>query len=968
MTSITCTTSARSASTSPAASTPAATTTSANKGLKARFGVELKNRTGVNTGEVVTTDDPGRDQKMATGDAVNVTARLEAAAPVNEILIGEVTYKLVRDAVQAEAVEPLTLKGKSQPVPAYKLISVYGEDGNVRRHNAPVVGRAEELAALEEAWEESTRERQARLVTVIGDAGVGKTRLVREMMERLSVRGARIVSGRCLPYGEGITFWPLRGMVLSAAGVHQDDTPEQAQEKILACVRDRDVADRLASATGLSSSAFTVQDIGWAARCFLQTLGATSPVVALFDDVHWAEPAFLDLIESLLDSIEDAPVLMLATARHELLESKPAWGDRARARLLVLKPLDDAAVAQVIQNLLGSAGLPDVFIKRVVAAAEGNPLYVEQMLSMLVDSGVVKQEQGQWIAARSEVDISIPPTIQALLEARLDNLERGERAAAEPASVIGLEFQTVALRSIAATPVKDALDDKLQALSRKHFIRSMVGTEGEARFRFDHHLVRDTVYNGLLKRARANLHVEFVKWADAYNAGSDRGLEFEEILGYHLEQAYKYLGELGPIDEAGAAIGRDGARRLGSAARRALSRGDMHAASNLFRRASLLLPSGDSQRLDLLPEYTEALMGLGKFVDARLVLKEAREEAERLGDVRIAASSRVLAVFLKAYSREKNVEVEDPLKLVDEIVPVLEKQNAHNELANAWRLVLMVHGVAGRYSQASEAAQRALNHAQLAGNDRFAAKVAGTLGSMALYGPTPIADAIGQCEKAIQEGISDRQVEASLLCMLGSLRAMNGELTVARSLYRQGREMLRDMGEGIRAAASGIHLANVELHGGDLLLAEQGLRADYEVLDTMGETFHRSVIAALLAKVLREQGRDDEALALLETAEQLTSPNDDIAQAFWRAVRAPVLARKGSFAEAEALGRAALDILRQTQSPGFEADALYEIASVLVAEQKLAEARQTIEQAITLYRAKGNVVALAKATELHATL
>ena len=515
-----------------------------NKGLQTRFGVELKNRTGVNTGEVVATDDPARDQKLATGDAVNVTARLEASAPVNEILIGEVTYRLVRDAVQAEPVEPLTLKGKSEPVPAYKLISVYGDDGNVRRHDTPVVGREEELAALEAAWDEVTTERRARLVTVIGDAGVGKTRLVREIMDRLSARGARIISGRCLPYGDGITYWPLRGMVLGAAGIHQDDTPEQAQEKILACVRDRDVADRLASAVGLSSASFTMQDIAWAARRFLQTLAAESPVVALFDDIHWAEPAFLDLMENLLDSVEDAPVLMLGTARHDLLESKPAWSERPRARRLVLKPLCDAAVAQVIGNLLGSAGLPESFIKRVVDAAEGNPLYVEQMLSMLVDSGVVKQEDGKWVAAVTDGEISIPPTIHALLEARLDKLDRGERAAAEPASVIGLEFQRPAVQSLASPAVRDTIDDKLQSLSRKHFIRQTVGAEGEAKYRFDHHMVRETVYNGLLKRARATMHAEFVKWADQSNAGSDRGREFEEILGYHLEQAYKYLAEL----------------------------------------------------------------------------------------------------------------------------------------------------------------------------------------------------------------------------------------------------------------------------------------------------------------------------------------------------------------------------------------------------------------------------------------
>jgi tetratricopeptide (TPR) repeat protein len=831
-----------------------------------------------------------------------------------------------------------------------------------------VVGREEELAALEAAWDEVTGERRARLVTVIGDAGVGKTRLVREIMDRLSARGARIISGRCLPYGDGITYWPLRGMVLGAAGIHQDDTPEQAQEKILSCVRDRDVADRLVSAVGLSSASFTVQDIAWAARRFMQTLAAESPVVALFDDIHWAEPAFLDLMENLLDSVEDAPVLMLGTARHDLLESKPNWSERPRARRLVLKPLCDAAVAQVIGNLLGSAGLPESFIKRVVDAAEGNPLYVEQMLSMLVDSGVVKQEDGKWAAAQTEGDITIPPTIQALLEARLDKLERGERAAAEPASVIGLEFQQPAVESLASPAVRELIDDKLQSLSRKHFIRASIGTEGDARYRFDHHLVRDTVYNGLLKRSRATMHAAFVKWADQFNAGSDRGREFEEILGYHLEQAYKYLGELGPIDDAGEAIGRDGARRLGSAARRALARGDMHAAANLFRRAATLLPATDNQRLDLLPDFAEALIGLGKFGDARSVLSEARELAEQAGDSRISAATRVSAVWLRLYSREKDGEAEDPLKLADEIVPLLEAEEAHNELASAWRMVLMVHAVSGRFSLAYEVAQRALRYAHLAGNERFAAKVAGTLGSIALYGPTPIIDAIAHCEKAIQEGLSDRQVEASLLCMLASLRAMNGELHVARSLYQRGRDMLRDLGEGVRVASSGIHLGNVESHGGDLSIAEQQLRLDFEALDRMGERYHLPIIAGLLAKIIRDRGRDEEALPLLAMAEELTSANDTGSQAFWRSVRAPILARSGQLLKAEELAQSAVEMLRKTESPGLQADALGELTTVLALAGKRDAALESIDEAISLYEAKGNLVSRNRLASLRTTM
>jgi tetratricopeptide (TPR) repeat protein len=733
-------------------------------------------------------------------------------------------------------------------------------------------------------------------------------------------------------------------------------------------VRDRDVTDRLASAVGLSSTAFSMQDIAWAARRFLQTLATDSPVVALFDDIHWAEPAFLDLMENLLDSVEGAPVLMLGTSRHDLLESRATWSDRPRARRLVLEPLSDDAVAQVIHNLLGGAGLPDAFVKKVVAAAEGNPLYVEQMLSMLVDNGVVQQVDGAWVAASTDGEISIPPTIQALLEARLDKLERGERAAAEPASVIGMEFQRLALQSLAPAAVKDVIDEKLQALSRKHFIRQSVGAEGEAKYRFDHHMVRETVYNGLLKRARATMHAEFVKWADQNNAGSDRGREFEEILGYHLEQAYKYLAELGPIDEAGAALGRDAAKRLGSAARRALARGDMHAAVSLFKRAAALLAVDDEQRLDMLPELAEAQMGLGDFVGAKAVLLEARENAQAKGLYRVAAASRLMAVFLHTYMRDKGGDEENPLQLVDEVVPGLEAENAHNELATAWRLVGMVHGVAGRYSEATEAVQKSLHYARLASNERLAAKAAKFLGGLALYGATPVCEVIKQCESAIQDGIGDRQTEAGLLCMLATLRAMNGELETARKLYQRGRDMLRDLGEGVRAAASCIYVASVELRGGDLARAERELRADYEFLERAGEKYHLSFIAAQLAQLLRDQGNDDEALPLLDAAEKLSAPNDVQSQATWRSVKAPIIARRGEYEKAEQLARAAVDMLGKTDSPGQQADAMSELASALEASGRLIDALVANDEAVALYARKGDVFCVQRRTQWGQTL
>src|SRR5215471_3895768 len=270
-----------------------------NERLASRYDVVLANRTGINTGEVITTDDPAADQKLATGDVVNIAARLEQAAPAGQILVGEDAYRLVRDAIEVEPIEPLTLKGKSQPVAGFRLVRVRDELGNERRHDAPLVGRERELALLREAWATAIAKRRAQLVTVIGDAGAGKSRLVVELTEHLD-RGARVIRGRCLAYGDGITFWPLREMVVAAADIERSDTPEAARERLLECAGDAGVADRLASACGFGAKVFPLHEINWAARKFMQSLAAAGPVLALVDDIHWAEPAFLDLLENLV--------------------------------------------------------------------------------------------------------------------------------------------------------------------------------------------------------------------------------------------------------------------------------------------------------------------------------------------------------------------------------------------------------------------------------------------------------------------------------------------------------------------------------------------------------------------------------------------------------------------------------------------------------------------------------------------
>jgi class 3 adenylate cyclase/tetratricopeptide (TPR) repeat protein len=934
---------------------------SVNADLKARYGVTLANRTGVNTGEVVASDDPTADQKLATGDAVNVAARLEQAAPEDQILIGEATYGLVRDAVQVEPVEPLELKGKAQRVPAYRLVSVEGLDGNVRRIDTPIVGREEELATLARVYREVTEGLAVRMVTVIGEAGAGKSRLVHEVVERVAA-GARVLRGRCLAYGDGITFWPLRGMVGGAAGIREDDSPADAHAKVLALAGDAGVADRLASAIGLSPAAFPLHEVNWAARRLLEGLAATGPVVALIDDIHWAEPALFDLIESIVDSSVGAPILLLTTSRHDLLEERPQWGDGPSATRLMLRPLSDEASAQVVTNLLGDAELPGDVVARIVSASEGNPLFVEHMLSMLIDSGALRQEGGRWVRADAGAEIVVPPTIHALLEARLDNLGRAERAAVEPAAVIGLEFAQPAVVSLAPEAVRPAIGEHLATLTRKQFIQVSRALEAEPIYRFQHQLVRDTIYTGLLKRARATLHIEFVRWADRMNADRDRALEFEAILGYHLEQAHKYLRELGPLDDSGIQIGRDAARRLTGAGRRAFAGGDIHAAANLFQRAVAVLQADDPQRIALLPELGETLMNMGDFAGARGVLDEATAAAERTANARVKASSQLVGMFVRLYSGEQqNDWAEETLRRTHELIPILEQEGAHNELATGWRLIVLVHGMAGRYTLASEAVERSIFHARLAGNERLLTRNGLILSMNGLFGPTPVRQAIDGCERFLADGLGDRQVEGSIQCMLAQLKAMNGDLEEARTLYRRGRTMLRELGQGVNAASTGIDIARVELLGGDLALAEREVRNDYDFLAKMGETYFLSTMAGLLSRIVRDQGRDAEALALSQAAEAATAADDMESQALWRSIRAPIVARAGDAALAEELARSALDMVRKTEAPNLQGDALCELASVLRLNGKAEEARQAIVEAIALYEAKGNVVSTARA-------
>ena len=557
--------------------------------------LELEGRIGVNTGEVVS----GTAERLVAGDAVNVAARLQQAASPGQILLGAETHVLVADAVHVEPVEPLALKGKSEPVAAWRLLDVIaGAPAYTRRLDAPFVGREAELVALEHELERAVAERTCRLCTIVGEPGIGKSRLVGELLASASGR-ARVAVGRCLSYGEGITYWPLAEIVREIAGTE----PKARLRELLA--RDEEaelVAERIAGAVGAASAATAApEETYWAFRRLFEALATDRPLIVVVEDVHWAEPTLLDLLEYVAGFSSSAPILLLCVARPDLLESRPSWAaPRPNATVVSLQPLSEQASRKLVERLLGRDA------DRVIEAAEGNPLFVEQLVAMRTEDGG---------------EVAVPPTLQALLAARIDRLEPDERAAVERAAVEGRSFHRGAVAELLPPPVRKMLGAALVALVRKDFIRpDRSEFPGDDGFRFGHLLIRDAAYDSVPKSLRAELHERYADWLEGKTG--KRLAEFEEILGYHLEQACRYQGELGSAD--GALAARAGAH-LAAAGRRAFARGDMPAATNLLERAATL-PAREGGYL-LLGDLGMALAEGGDLEHATQVLEKAIEQA-----------------------------------------------------------------------------------------------------------------------------------------------------------------------------------------------------------------------------------------------------------------------------------------------------------------------------------------------------
>jgi predicted ATPase len=494
--------------------------------------------------------------------------------------------------------------------------------------------------------------------------------------------------------------------------------------------------------------------------------------------------------------------------------------------------------------------------------------------------------------------------------------------------VIGLLFEERAVEQLVPEAVRAEVETHLLAMTQKQLVRPEP-EEADQDYRFHHILIRDAAYQGILKRARATMHEQFATWAEQVNRDRDRQSQFDEILGYHYEQAYQYLSELGPLDDHGQGLGRRAAERLSVAGRRAFARGDMAAAANLLRRAAALLPADDRTRLELLPDLGEAMMETGEFAWAEVFLEEALEGAAKLGEERLRADALLTRLLVRHHATDDlsawRAEVAD---VTGGLIPILEEREAYPELAKAWRMVAFVHGITCEWEAVAEAEQHAIRYARLAENARQEARLAAAYSIALCAGPMNVAEAIARCTEILDRGLHHRQSEAVVRCSLALLHAMRGEFDRARELYRATRPMLEDYGAVVLAAWTGLTSGRVELLAGDVDAAEAELQRDHEQLLALGELFFRPSLAVMLAQTLFEQGKLNEAYELTEAAAATAGEDDLECQAILRSVKAKVLARRGREQEATDLAREALTLLEPTDEIVGRVEVLFDLADV----------------------------------------
>jgi class 3 adenylate cyclase/tetratricopeptide (TPR) repeat protein len=910
--------------------------TALNRELERDYGVDLWIRIGVHTGEVIT-DELAVDQGLVAGDAVNAAARLQAAAPAGAVLIGPGTHRLVVGRVRLHRHGDLELRGKTGRMRTWRVEALARGREPLRAAPAGgMVGRRRELRSLERRFDRCIEDGRCLVTTVLGPAGIGKSRLVRQFVAGVEA-DARVVVGRCLPYGEGITYWPLREVVDDLGGVRA------LPELMAGSEEDALAAAMVSGAIGRSHTTASAQDVQWAVRRLLEALARTAPVVAVFDDIQWAEPPLLDLIEYLAGYVTSVPVTIVCLARDDLLERRPRWATAfGRGATVRLRPLSGTDSARLLRGLAVRRGA-HMRREEILAAAEGNPLFLEHLVAMRADDPAG----------------ATPPSIQALLAARVDGLPSAPRRVIEAAAIEGRAFHRGAISALLPGDVD--VDGALAELEQRELVRpGPAEFYGEEGYRFTHILVRDAAYELIPKRRRADLHVGFAGWLREETA--DRR-ELDEIIGYHLEQAYGYRRQLGRVDASPhRALAADASGYLSAAGRRVLAAGDRPAAANLLRRAVALRPTDDPERTALLIDLGGVLREEGRFAAAQDALAEAVRLADGRGDTALEARAQVERLLGRLQVDPDGV-ARAASRQGGRLMRALEEAGDHAGLARLWHLRALLAWIRAQAGEAAGCWRRAAVEARQAGDGRMVSDALGWEASALTHGPTPVEEAFGRCDEILARLRGDPWAEALAHHQVAGLHGMRGEFDRAFDLLDEANAVLAGFSPTVDAAVSHPEVL-VSLLANDADRAERHLRAGRRALAAMGERAVLASTEAWLGMAVLAQGRHPEADRLARRAARLTTADDLSPQALWRRIRAVVLVSRGRTADAERLADEAVALAAQTDVLNEHAGALEDLGHVHAVAGHARDARRAREAALVLYRRKENAVSTVRLERL----
>ena len=915
-----------------------------NEDLERRFGARLSLRIGVNTGEVMA-GDPAARESFVSGDTVNVAARLEQAASADGVLLGETTHALVARSVEAEAQPPLPVKGKTLPLQAYRLVRVQLEaEPAAPGRSSRFVGREHELEQLVSLIGLVRSSGTPARAVVLGEAGVGKSRLVAAALESVGP-AVRVLSVRCLPYGEDITYFPLAQLVRQTAAIRESDDRSAARariERVFADAPDAAVAPGiLAQVLGLADGSASADEIAWAARRLLEIMASDRPLVLQVDDLQWAEEP---LVELLMDTVRRGrkPILVLGLARPEFAARRPDWTADVR-----LQPLSSEEARRFLLHLPSGTGLAPDSQARLLAAAGGNPLFLEELVAYLAATG-------------EETDL--PPTLDALLTARLDARSAEERRTLECAAIEGEAFHRGAVLLLAAPDSESQVDAALTRLADDSLVRrGQSDFENEEAFEFHHLLVRDAAYRGMAKRRRADLHLLFAGWLEG-KLGA-RFVEAAEIVAYHLEQVCHLRAELGPLDEDTRAVGARAAELLVGTGQRSLARGDAGAALSLFTRAAVLAPAGSTQ-IDIALSRGIAAREASELVLSEAVLEAVARDATHAKLELVAARAHLELALTQLHLRP--AETSPRLQLVGErALETFEERDDDRGRALALFVLAQGHWHALRLAEEELLLERALVHAERAQDERLIAAIVVPLARSVLFGPRPAADAVPRVEELLVRARRiGPTIAATVTVMLGVLEAIRGRAIRARELVHASLVVLEESASPLAAARALSWAGLAESTLGNAERAEQHLRRSFDVHERFGERGVGSTAAALLARALVDLGRVEESERLSSLALEWSSAGDIATQAYARSARALALVARGANDEARREALAAVELSAGSDFANQRGNASFDLAVVLRACGDELGARRAALEAQAYFADKGNNAAAERAAAL----